>query len=73
VHRLHEQGGRKTRQLGFLATQRDHVGRDVAAVNVETGLQIWDQKPAGAAGNVECRLARLDEFLKVGDRILDLS
>jgi hypothetical protein len=53
--------------LGFLAAERDHVRRDIAAVNVESGSKVRDEQTAGAAGNVERRLTSLDVLLKVRD------
>lgn len=43
------------------AAEREHVRRDVAAVDVEAGVQIRDQQPTRPAGDVECGLPGLDE------------
>jgi hypothetical protein len=58
---------------GFLGDEDDEVvlarvGRDVATVDVQPCLQIWDEQPAGAAGDVERRLAGLDEPLESRSR-----
>ena len=67
VHRLHEERRRKRFTLGFLVAERDHVRRDIAAVDVESGSEVPDEQTAGAAGNVESRLTFLDVLLKLRD------
>ena len=57
----------------LLAARRDHVGRDVAAVDVQARLAVRDEQPAGAARHVERRLARpLDEAPEVLDLLAAL-
>jgi hypothetical protein len=53
--------------LGALAAEREHVGGDVAAVDVEPRLKIRHEEPPGAARDVERGLSRLHEALEVVD------
>ena len=52
---------------GPLAREREHVGRDVAAVDVELGTQVGHEQAARAAGCVKCRLTGFDEAAEVVD------
>src|SRR5262249_48525550 len=67
VERLDQQRWLKAVGAGTLAAELDHVGRDVAAVDVVTGLPPRDQQPAGAAAGGEGRLPRGDEAAEVLD------
>jgi hypothetical protein len=68
VHGLRVQPRGEAPARGGLATVREHVRRDVAAVDVEAGAQVRKQQPAGAARDVERRLAvLLDKPLEVRD------
>src|SRR3954466_7227555 len=55
-------------RLGARAAMLEHVGRDVAAVDVEPCAQPRDEQPAGPARGIQRRLAFvLDEALEVRD------
>src|SRR3954465_1096095 len=70
VHRLHEERRRQSLARRFLAAERDHVRRDVAAVDVEAGTKVRDQQPACPASDVERRLtASLDVPPEVGNLV----
>jgi hypothetical protein len=48
--------------------QGDHVRRNVAAVDIQTGPEVGQEQAAGSTTDVEGRLAvALDELLEVGD------
>ena len=61
VQRLHEQRRLEPLTPSVLAAEGDHVGRDVAPVDVEPGTEPGQQQPARAASGVERRLPDLDE------------
>ena len=68
MHRLHEEGRRQSLECRLLATERNHVGGNVAAVDVEPCTKIGNEQPAGAARDVERWLAiPLDVPLEVRD------
>ena len=67
VHGLRVQVRGQTLRLGTLAAEGQHVGGDVAAVDVEAGLQKRYEQASGAAGDVERGLPRLDEAPEVRD------
>jgi hypothetical protein len=67
VHGLRVQVRGQTLRLGPLPAEGQHVGGDVAAVDVEAGLQKRHEQPAGSARDVERRLPCLDEALEVRD------
>ena len=53
MHRLHVQLRREALALGLLAAERDHVGRDVAAVDVQAGSEVGNEQAPGPAGDVQ--------------------
>ena len=62
MHRLWvEVRRRQSLAFGTLPAEREHVGRDIGGVDVETRVQVRDQQPAGTATRIQRRLARLDE------------
>src|SRR6185436_9515275 len=67
VHRVYEQGGGKAFALRFLATERDHVGGDITAVDVEAGPKVRDEQAPRAARDIKRGLTALDVLLEVPD------
>jgi hypothetical protein len=68
VDRLLVEVRTKTLALRRLAAEREHVGGDVAAVDVEPGAKKRHEEATGAAGDVERRLAAfLDDAPEVRD------
>ena len=68
MNRLPVEGRRDALALRRLTAEREHVGRDVAAVDVEARSEERDQQPPGPAGDVERGLsASLDDAPEVVD------
>ena len=67
--RLRVKVRREPLSLGGLAAAREHVRRDVAAVDIEAVAEVREQEPARAAAEIERRLARLD----VAPEVVDLG
>ena len=76
VQRLRVEVRSEALLLGALAAQRQHVGRDVAAVDVEAGPEIRQEEAPGPAGGVERGLTFLDEppeVVDLGARVVELG
>jgi hypothetical protein len=67
VHRLRVQVRGQALALGRLPTEREHVGRDVGAVDVQAGPEVRKEQASRPARDVERRLACLDERAEVVD------
>ena len=72
MHRLRVERRCETFARRRLATQREHVLGDVAAVDIEAGSEIREQQAPGAAGDVQSRLPRFDVPLEVLDLLAAL-
>ncbi len=77
VHRLGVQRRSETFPLGGSTAEREHVGRDVATVDVEARAEEGEQQPARSARDVERRLSvRLDlppEVVELGASLIELG
>ena len=67
VQRLNEERRLEPLAASPLAAEGDHVGRSVAAVDIQSGAQPGNQEPARPAAGVERRLSVLDEAAKIVD------
>ena len=67
VHGLAGQRRRGADRRGRLAAEGNHVGRDVDPVDVQPVRDVRHEQAAGATGDVERRLALLDELAEVLD------
>jgi hypothetical protein len=67
VHRLDEERRCEPFGFGLCPAERDHVGGDITAVDVESCAEKGNQEAAGPARDVERRLTAFDVALEVGD------
>ena len=72
VHRLLVQPRSQSLPCGSFPAIGEHVGRDVAAVDVQTGAQQRKQQTPRAAGEIEGRLTIvLDDAAVEGELVRD--
>ena len=65
LHRLQVERGGQTELGGLGPAEREHLRRHVHAVDVDPEAEVVEQEPAGAAANIEYRLALGADELEV--------